>query len=240
MLREDADMGTFGMLMGYDIYFLLLVIPAFILSLGVQFYLKSTYRKMSLVYNAIGITGAQAAAQVLTMHGVSNVGIAPVPGTLSDHFDPRTGVIGLSEGVYSSTSVAAIGIACHEAGHAVQHQQSYGPIKIRNAFLPIANIGSALGLPLAVVGFMMGFNPLITIGLVLYSLIAVFQLITLPVELNASKRAIDAIEAGGMLAEDEKSGAKKVLYAAALTYVAALAVSLANLLRLVLRFRGRR
>lgn len=233
-------MGTMGLLMGYDIYFLILVIPAFILSLAVQFYLKSTYKKMSLVYNARGVTGAQSAARVLAMHGVDNVGITPVSGTLSDHFDPRTGVIGLSQGVYNSTSVAAIGIACHEAGHAIQHQQSYAPIKIRNAFLPVANIGSALGLPLALIGFMMGFQPLITVGLVLYSLIAVFQLITLPVELNASKRAIEAIEAGGMLEEEEKSGAKKVLYAAALTYVAALAVSLANLLRLVLRFRGRR
>lgn len=233
-------MGAMGMLMGYDIYFLILVIPAFILSLAVQFYLKSTYRKMSLVYNARGITGAQAAAQVLTMHGVGNVGIVPVAGTLSDHFDPRTGVIGLSQGVYDSTSVAAIGIACHEAGHAVQHQQSYGPIKLRNAFLPVANIGSATGIPLAFIGFIMGFEPLITIGLILYSLVAIFQLVTLPVEFNASKRALDAIEAGGLLENDEKGGAKKVLAAAALTYVAALAVSLANLLRLVLRFRGRR
>lgn len=233
-------MGSMGMLMGYDIYFLILVIPAFILSLAVQFYLKSTYRRMSLVYNARGITGAQAASRVLAMHGIDTVGIAPVPGSLSDHFDPRTGVIGLSQGVYDSTSVAAIGIACHEAGHAVQHQQSYGPIKVRNAILPVANIGSMLGLPLALIGFMMGFEPLITIGLVLYSLIAVFQLVTLPVELNASKRAMEAIEASGMLEEEEKSGAKKVLSAAALTYVAALAVSLANLLRLVLRFRGRR
>jgi len=239
-MKGDCDMGTTGMLMGYDIYFLILVIPAFIVSLAVQFYLKSTYKRMSLVYNARGITGAQAAAQVLSMHSINNVGIIPVAGTLSDHFDPRTSVIGLSQGVYNSTSVAAIGIACHEAGHAAQHYQNYGPIKIRNAILPAANIGSMLGLPMAVLGFIMGFDLLVTIGLVLYSLIAVFQLVTLPVEFNASKRAMEAIENSAMLQEDEKRGAKKVLTAAAMTYVAALAVSLANILRLLLRFRGRR
>lgn len=220
-----------------DIYYLLLVVPAFILSLVAQFMVKSTYNKMSKVRNSRNLTGAQAAARVLYEHGINNVRIEQVGGTLSDHFDPRTNVIRLSQGVYNSTSVAAVGIACHEAGHAVQHAQNYVPIKLRNTILPVCNLGSTLGIPLAFIGLFMGFDFLFWAGIILYSFVAVFQLATLPVEFNASRRAMNVIESTGMLSGDEYNGARKVLTAAAMTYVAALAVSIANLLRLILRSR---
>lgn len=221
-------------------YYLILVIPAFLLALASQIYMKSTYKRMSKVYSARGLTGAQAATSVLNYYGISNVGIEQVSGTLSDHFDPRSNTIRLSYGVYESNSIAAIGVACHEAGHAAQHNNNYAPIKIRNAILPITNIGSALGIPLAVFGYFLGFGPLITIGLLLYSLIVIFQLATLPVEFNASQRAIDVIDNLNLLNDEEQAGAKKVLKAAAFTYVAALVVSIANLLRLFLSFNRRR
>lgn len=225
----------------FDQYYLLLVVPMVVLSLIAQVMVKSTYAKQSKVLASRGLTGAQAAARMLYHYGVTDVRIELSPsGKLSDHFDPRSNVIRLSQGVYDSNSVAAIGIACHEAGHAVQHAQGYAPIKIRNSVLPICNIGSWLGIPLAVIGYIMGFEPLISIGLILYSFIALFQFVTLPVELNASKRAVKVIEETNMLQEDEIGGAKKVLTAAAMTYVTALLVSLANLLRLVLRFNRRR
>ncbi len=225
----------------YDQYYLLLVVPMVVLSLVAQVMVKSTYAKQSKVLASRGLTGAQAAARMLYHYGVTDVRIELSPsGKLSDHFDPRSNVIRLSQGVYDSNSVAAIGIACHEAGHAVQHAQGYAPIKIRNSVLPVCNIGSWLGIPLAMIGYIMSFEPLISIGLILYSFIALFQFITLPVELDASKRAVKVIEETNMLQEDEIGGAKKVLTAAAMTYVTALLVSLANLLRLVLRFNRRR
>ncbi len=223
----------------YDYYYFILVLPAFVVALVAQGYLKSVYRKMSKVFSVRGITGAQAAHRVLQYYGISNVTVEPVGGVLSDHFDPRANVIRLSQGVYSSNSIAAIGIACHEAGHAAQHNEKYAPILLRNAILPVVNIGSALGLPLAIFGVILGFFPLVIFGLVLYALIAVFQLATLPVEFNASRRAVKVIDEMDLLSTEEQLGAKKVLTAAALTYVAALIVSLANLLRLILRF-GRR
>lgn len=220
--------------------YIVLVIPAFILSLVAQAKVKSTYAKMSKVRNTSGYTGAQAAAAVLRHYGISNVRIEETTGKLSDHFDPRSNVIRLSREVYYGTSIASVGIACHEAGHAAQHAESYMPIKVRNAIIPVCNIGSYLGLPLAFAGYFLGFEPLILIGLALYSLIAVFQLVTLPVEFNASRRAMELIDNNGLLhGEEEISGAKKVLTAAAMTYVAALAVSLANLLRFVILFLGR-
>ncbi len=220
--------------------YIVLVVPAFILSLVAQAKVKSTYAKMSKVRNTSGYTGAQAAAAVLRHYGITNVRIEETSGKLSDHFDPRTNVIRLSREVYHGTSIASVGIACHEAGHAAQHAESYFPIKVRNAIIPVCNIGSYLGLPLAFAGYFLGFEPLILVGLGLYSLIAVFQLVTLPVEFNASKRAVELIDNNGLLhGEEEVSGAKKVLTAAAMTYVAALAVSLANLLRFVILFLGR-
>lgn len=225
----------------YDQYYLLLVVPMLILSLVAQVMVKSAFAKQSKALSARGLTGEQAAARVLYHYGITDVRIERSPsGTLSDHFDPRSNVIRLSDGVYGSTSVAAIGIACHEAGHAAQHAQGYVPIKIRNAILPVCNIGSKLGLPLAIIGYFLGFEPLVSVGLLLYALIAVFQFATLPVEFNASKRAVNVIEETNMLSVEEIGGAKKVLTAAAMTYVTALLVSLANLLRFVIRFSSRR
>ncbi|MBQ2963304.1 MAG: zinc metallopeptidase [Clostridia bacterium] len=225
----------------WDKYYFLLVVPMLILSLVAQVMVKSAFTKQSKVLSARGLTGEQAAARVLYHYGITDVRIERSPsGTLSDHFDPKSNVIRLSDGVYASTSVAAIGIACHEAGHAAQHAQGYVPIKIRNAILPVCNIGSKLGLPLAIIGYFLGFEPLVSVGLLLYALIAVFQFATLPVEFNASKRAIDVIEDTNMLGTEEIGGARKVLTAAAMTYVTALLVSLANLLRFVIRFSSRR
>lgn len=225
----------------YDRYYILLVVPMLILSIVAQAMVKSTFNKQSKVFSARGLTGEQAAARVLYHYGITDVRIEHSPsGRLSDHFDPRSNVIRLSDGVYNSSSVAAIGVACHEAGHAAQHAKGYLPIKVRNAILPVCNIGSRLGIPLAILGYFMGFEPLVSIGLILYALVAVFQLVTLPVELNASKRALAVIDETNMLGEEEIGGAKKVLTAAAMTYVTALLVSLAQLLRLVLRFNSRR
>ena len=229
---------------GMDIYYALLVVPAFMLAVWAQIKVKHTYKKMSAVRNSRNLTGAQAAARVLFAHGINDVRIERISGTMTDHFDPRGNVIRLSEGVYDSTSVAAVGIACHEAGHAVQYAKNYAPIRVRNAILPACNIGSRIGLPLAILGLFIwrtGFGEyLFWVGLFLYALVALFQLVTLPVEFNASRRAMQAIEDGGMLVGDESKGARQVLTAAALTYVAALAVSLANLLRLLLSVSGRR
>lgn len=220
--------------------YLILVVPAFIISLIAQAKVKTTYSKMAKVRNTSGYTGAQAAAAVLRHYGIMDVRIEETSGKLSDHFDPRSKVIRLSREVFYGNSIAAVGIACHEAGHAAQHAQGYVPIKVRNAIIPVCNIGSYLGIPLAFAGYFLGFEPLILVGLGLYSLIAVFQLVTLPVEFNASARAIRVIDENGLLRSDEEiSGAKKVLAAAAMTYVAALAVTLANLLRFAILFLGR-
>ena len=221
--------------------YLILVLPAFLLSIAAQIAVKSAYRKMSQVYSRSGYSGAQAAFEILKYYGVTNVRIEQCAGTLSDHFDPRDNVIRLSEGVYASTSVAAIGIACHEAGHAAQYASEYLPIRIRNLLLPVTKIGSYAGIPLAMLGYFLSFEPLISIGLLLYSFIMLFQLATLPVEFNASSRALKVITETGLLNRDEEyKGAKKVLTAAALTYVASLAVSIGNLLRLLIMFSGRR
>lgn len=225
--------------MYYDYYFLILVVPAMIIAMIAQFKVNSAFNKESKHLCSRGLTGAQAAQRVLEYYGVTNVRIEAISGKLTDHYDPRSNVIRLSTDVYSSTSIAAIGVACHEAGHAAQHAENYAPIKIRNAIIPICNIGSQLGLPLVLFGFIFSFEPLVTIGLFLYALISVFQFVTLPVEFDASARAMKVISQTELLYEDEQKGARKVLTAAAMTYVAALIVSLANLLRLILRFGGR-
>ena len=230
----------FGYYMDSTLLYFILVVPAFIISLIAQIKVKTTYSKMAKIRNTSGYTGAQAAAAVLRHYGIMDVRIEETRGKLSDHFDPRTKVIRLSREVYYGNSIAAVGIACHEAGHAAQHAQGYAPIKLRNAIIPACNIGSYLGIPLAFAGYFFGFEPLILVGLGLYSLIAVFQLVTLPVEFNASARAVRVIDENGLLrSEEEISGAKKVLAAAAMTYVAALMVTLANLLRFALLFLGR-
>lgn len=218
-----------------DYYYLILVVPAIIISLIAQAKVKGTYAKYSSVQNMRRITGAQAAANVLNNYGINNVRIEQTSGTLTDHYDPRTNVIRLSPEVYSGTSVASIGIACHEAGHAAQHAQNYVPIKIRNAILPVANIGSSAGVFIAIMGYFLGFGLLIDIGILLFASVVLFQLVTLPVEFNASSRAMKVISETNMLYENERAGAKKVLTAAAMTYVASLLVSIMSLLRLILR-----
>lgn len=224
----------------FDYYYIILVVPVIIVSLIIQAKLKSTYARYSKVGNMRGITGAQAAKTVLNYYGVTDVNIVPGKGTLTDHYDPTKKIIVLSEGVFNSSSIAAVGIACHEAGHAAQHAESYAPIRIRNLILPVCNIGSTLSMPLLILGLILGFAPLVWIGIGFFGFTAVFQFVTLPVEFNASNRAINVIESNGLLSYEEKDGASKVLKAAAMTYVAALAVSVANLLRLILRFNGRR
>lgn len=225
----------------YDSSYFFLILPALIISVAAQFAVKNAYKKMSAVYSKSGYSGAQAALAVLRYYGVNDVRIEQCSGKLSDHYDPKKKVIRLSEGVFSSTSIAAIGIACHEAGHAAQHAEGYLPIKIRNSILPVCQIGSYAGIPLALLGYFISFEPLIFAGLLLYSFIMLFQLATLPVEFNASRRAIAVIEETGLLKnENELSGAKKVLKCAALTYVAALVSSLMNLIRFAMIFTRRR
>lgn len=223
----------------YDYYYLILVVPALILSLIAQVSVKSTYKSMSRIQNSRNITGADAAARVLSYYGINNVRIEPVNGELTDHYDPRANVIRLSSKVFSGSSIAAVGIACHEAGHAAQHAQNYSPIKVRNAILPFANIGSSAGIWIAIIGYFLNFGLLINIGIILFAAVVLFQLVTLPIEFNASLRAMKVIDETGMLNSEEQKGTKKVLTAAAMTYVAALIVSIMSLLRLILRFRSR-
>ncbi|MBQ3266065.1 MAG: zinc metallopeptidase [Ruminococcus sp.] len=228
--------------MYYDWTYILFMLPCLILSLICSATVRSRFSKYSKIRSSRGITGAQAAQQVLMAHGVTGVRIEPVKGNLTDHFDPRTNVIRLSESVYNSATVAAVGVACHEAGHAVQHAEGYVPNKIRSAIVPVANIGSRLSWIVLVIGMLLPvqFNFVITIGIVLFSASVAFTLITLPVEFNASSRALKTIHSTGMLNEEEYGGAKKVLSAAAMTYVAAAATSIMQLLRLLLILNRRR
>lgn len=223
----------------YDYYYFILVIPALLVSLWAQLRVKTTYSKMSRVMNSRGMTGAEAAQNVLRFYGITDVRLEQVSGTLTDHYDPKEKVIRLSQGVFGATTIAAVGIACHEAGHAAQHAQAYKPIAVRNALVPVANIGSASGLWIALLGLAMNWTIVIQIGIILYAFVALFQLVTLPVEFNASSRALKVIDETGMLQGEEYKGAKKVLSAAAMTYVAALLVSIMSLLRVILRARGR-
>lgn len=224
---------------GIDTYYLILVIPAMIFSMWAQAKVNSTFKKYSQQRTYSGMTGYEAARRILAANGLYNVQVERVAGNLTDHYDPKTNVIRLSDSVFSSNSVAAVGVAAHEAGHAVQYAQNYAPIKLRSAIIPVTNIGSQLSIPLVLIGAFMGMDPLINIGLLLFATVAVFQLVTLPVEFNASRRAVNALEMSGSIGDEELYGVKKVLGAAAMTYVAALAVAVANLLRLVLRFGGR-
>ena len=224
----------------FDYYYIVLVVPVIIASLIIQAWLKSTYKKYSRILNYRSVTGAQAAQLVLQYYNVYDVTVVPTAGRLTDCYDPRTNEIRLSEGVYNSSSIAAVGIACHEAGHAAQHAESYLPIKVRNAFVPVCSIGSKLSMPLLILGIILGFPQLVWIGIGFFAFTAVFQLITLPVEFNASSRALKVIEANGLLTYEEKAGAAKVLKVAALTYVAAFAQSLAQLVRLLLIYGRKR
>ena len=208
------------------------VLVAVIWSMVASARVNSTFNKFSKVLSKRGMTGADCAMAVLRSAGVNDVRVERVSGSLTDHFDPRGKVIRLSDSVYSSTSVAALGVAAHEAGHAVQYNVDYLPMKVRGAIIPATQLGSNLALPLVLLGIIMSFPGLAYLGVALFGLSALFQLITLPVEFNASRRAVRALEDSSILAGDELDGARKVLSAAAMTYVAALAVALANLLRL--------
>ena len=225
---------------GYMFWQILLIAIPFLICLGAQILVKSRYKKYAAIGNFRNMTGAQAAAELLRLNGVSGVAIVPTPGTMTDHYDPRNRTIYLSEGVYNSTSIAAVGIACHEAGHACQYAEEYFPMKVRAKVIPAAKIGSTIGMPLCIIGIIFSFSFLFYIGIVLYGLVFVFQFATLPVEFNASKRALKTIESAGFLNGDEYKGAKAVLSAAALTYVASMASTLLTILRLLLLSRRRR
>ena len=227
----------------YDWTYFIIVVPVFILAMVASGNVKSTFRKYAKIYSASRITGAEAAERVLRGHGVTNVRIEQVSGSLTDNYDPRNNVIHLSRDVYSSTSVAAIGVAAHEAGHACQYADNYGPVRMRMAIIPMTNIGSQLSVPLIILGIVLSgfssiFYAMAYVGLFLFALCVFFQLVTLPVEFNASHRALESIDQQGMLSEEEIQGSKKVLHAAAMTYVAALAVAVAQLLRFALLVSG--
>lgn len=227
-------MGYFNYLYYYNWSYILFMLPCIILTIIVQVSMNSTFRKYSNIRNSRGLTGAQAAQRVLMQKGVSGVTIEHVSGNLTDHFDPRTNVIRLSDSVYNSDSIAAVGVACHEAGHAVQHAEGYIPNKIRSAILPVANLGSRLSWILIFMGLVTSiFQPLLYVGIILFSASVLFTLATLPVEFNASSRALSCIKETGMLSEGEYTGAKRTLQAAAMTYVAAAATAVFQLLRLL-------
>jgi Zn-dependent membrane protease YugP len=230
---------------GFDFTYVLLVLPCMLLALWASANVNSTFKKYSGQFSSRGITGAEAARRVLSANGVTGVRIESVPGNLTDHYDPKSNVIRLSQNVFSSSSTAAIGVACHEAGHAVQYAKSYGPIKVRAAIIPITNIGSKLAMPLILLGLALSFlegmsYAFVYLGIACFGLSLVFQLVTLPVEFNASRRAMVAIQQGDILTKEEQVGARKTLRAAAMTYVAATAVALAQLVRLLLIFGRRR
>lgn len=225
--------------MYFDWTYLILVLPAMLFAMAASAGVNSTYAKYSKQYSSKNITGAQAARLVLDKNGLQHIPIEQISGKLTDHYDPTANVIRLSGDVYNGTSTASIGVACHEVGHAIQHAVGYTPIKIRSAIVPITNIGSKIAVPLILIGILLSslgeiFVWLAYIGLIGYSLTAIFQLVTLPTEFNASSRALATIKSYNILTPDELNGAKKVLSAAAMTYVAALAVAVAQLLRLVI------
>lgn len=228
---------------------ILVLIPAMIFAFWAQIRVKSTFDKYAKVRNRRGLTGAEAARRVLDANGLRHVGIERVHGHLTDHYDPKANVIRLSDATYASTGIAAVGVAAHEAGHAVQHAEGYAPIKLRSAIIPLTRFGSMLAMPLFILGLVFAGGAyagggigetLMLVGILFFSFSTLFQLVTLPAEFNASTRAMKALEDGGLLADDELPAARSTLSAAAMTYVAALASSLASLLRLILIFNNRR
>lgn len=230
--------------MFFDWTYVVYVLPAVIFAMWASAHVNSTFNKYKNQLSSRGLTGAQAARLVLDANGLQHVPIEQVAGELSDHYDPKANVVRLSQGVYGSTSTAAIGVACHEVGHAIQHATGYVPVKIRTAIVPITNLGSRLSLPLILIGLVLGaFSEwlfmLVYVGIACFALSTVFQLVTLPTEFNASRRAMDSISTYNILSDEELRGTRKVLTAAAMTYVAALAVSVMQLLRLLL-LAGRR
>ncbi|MBO5883825.1 MAG: zinc metallopeptidase [Clostridia bacterium] len=219
---------------------ILIVIPGLIISLWAQFKVQSTYKKYSTFYTKKRMTGADAARRILDSEGLYHIKVEHIRGNLTDHYDPRADVIRLSDSVYASTSAAALGVAAHEAGHALQHAKGYVPMKIRSAVIPMTRFGSMLSIPLFFIGLLMASEYLMLFGILLYSAVAFFQLVTLPVEFNASRRALAILRSSSMLDNEELGAARKVLTAAALTYVAALLTSLLTLLRLLVLANNRR
>ena len=224
----------------FDRYYWILIVPAMIFAMWAQMRVSSTFNRYSKVGSARGLSAAQVCRQILDENGLFAVRVERVSGNLTDHYDPRSNVIRLSDSVYNSTSVAAIGVAAHEAGHAVQYSVGYVPIKIRNSIIPVSKLGSTLSMPILLVGLLFNSGVLVEIGILLFSTMALFQLVTLPVEFNASGRALRTLGDYHILDDEETRMAGKVLKAAALTYVAALLSSAAQLLRLILLYGRRR
>lgn len=222
---------------GYFSYYLFML-PAILFVLYAQIMVSTRYNQFSKVFTYQRVTGKEVAEQILRQNGITNVAVCPIAGKMTDHYHPTKKVINLSQGVYNSTSVAAIGIAAHEAGHAVQHAKGYAPIKLRTAMVPVCNVGSYLAIPLIIIGALLSNFGLVQVGIVLFATITLFQLVTLPVEFDASRRALEFIRTSGMFAQNEVTGARRVLTAAAMTYVAALAQSVLQLLYYVMRFSG--
>lgn len=226
----------------YDYTYFIYLLPALIVSMIAQFRVQSAFRRYSEVRNGRNLTGAEAARQVLQFHDLTNVPIQRIAGNLTDHYDPSSNSISLSEPVYGSATISAVGVAAHEAGHAVQYATGYAPLKLRAALVPVTRFTSTLAFPVILVGFFLPvqYDFVISAGIALYSVAVLFSLVTLPVEFNASFRAVAALEQSGILDEEELSGAKKVLKAAAMTYVASTFASLMSLLRLIAIANGRR
>ncbi len=218
---------------GIDYTYIIFVVPALILAMIAQARVSSTFRKYQKVGNHRGYTGAEVARQILNMNGLHNVTIERVGGNLTDHYDPKSNVVRLSQSTYDSTSVGAIGVAAHEVGHAVQHATGYGPIKLRNAIVPLTQFASYAAWPLAILGIILSFPLLADVGILLFTIVVAFHLVTLPVEINASRRAVATLSNQGILEGEELRGAEQVLTAAAMTYIASAAVAAANLLRLL-------
>ncbi|MBO5137723.1 MAG: zinc metallopeptidase [Spirochaetaceae bacterium] len=223
-----------------DIYYLIFVVPALLLSVWAQFKVKSTFSKYSKQTNARGITGAQAAAYLLKANNISDVKLGRVSGDLTDHYSPNEKVLRLSDSVYGQPTIAAVGVAAHETGHAIQHATNYGPLVLRSMLVPVANIGSAAGPWLAIAGIILSWGILVSIGLLLFAASVLFYIVTLPVEFNASNRAIKILAGTGTLSEEELKGVKKVLSAAALTYVASALVAMGNFIRMLLMSKNSR
>ena len=221
-------------------WYLIFCIPPLLLGLWASYNVKNTYKKYGQIPNASGMTGAEAARRILAQNGISDVKIEMISGELTDNFDPRTNVIHLSQNVYNSATPAAVGVAAHETGHALQYAQGYAPMKIRGALIPVANFGSQAGIWIVVLGIILGIQSLAMFGVIAFGALVLFQLVTLPVEFNASNRALQALRSDGRMSEEEISQSGKVLRAAALTYVAALAASVGNLLRLLMMASGGR
>ena len=218
---------------------MILLIPAVILAIWAQIKVKSTYRKYQKVHSAQQISGAMAAKQILQSNGIYDVEVEAIPGELSDHYDPRVKKIRLSQANYKSNSLAAIAVAAHETGHAIQHATNYAPLQLRHTILPVTSFVSKAAFPLFFIGFLFSTQWLLTAGIVFFAAVVLFHLVTLPVEFNASSRALAQLSGQGMLAEQEMTGARKVLNAAALTYVAAAAMALLQLIRLILLSNSR-